>query len=303
MVGISVEQWRYSIGLFNIKSVRKRFRKVVENLNPIQQSFNLICHFLGSMPVKILFGLCKVFVYCSMIISFLPLLLFLYPFFHLFSYQCPFVNYFVYFFFKITLLRWCISTPFRSIYSFFKSQSSEKVKNIMFFIFAIQILLIISGSVEINPGPHIPNVLSFAVWNLDSPPASDSPYWILSSHLWYINYLWRVWKLYLDSRLNFSKHIKEQVLKAMKGVSLLKFLSKYVNWNVLYTFYKMYVRLHLDYGDVILHNQRMDLMNLIERAQHKASLIVSGCWQGASRGAWLGIFVRQEMGLPFDNIL
>ena len=29
--------------------------------------------------------------------------------------------------------------------------------------------------------------------------------------------------VYLDSRLNFSKHIKEQVLKAMKGVSLLNF--------------------------------------------------------------------------------
>ena len=43
--------------------------------------------------------------------------------------------------------------------------------------------------------------------------------------------------VYLDSRLNSSKHIKEQVLKAMKGVSLLKFLSKYVNRNVLDTSY------------------------------------------------------------------
>ena len=29
--------------------------------------------------------------------------------------------------------------------------------------------------------------------------------------------------VFLDSRLNFSKHIKEKVAKAMKGVSLLKF--------------------------------------------------------------------------------
>ena len=89
--------------------------------------------------------------------------------------------------------------------------------------------------------------------------------------------------VYLDSRLNFSKHIKEQVLKATKGVSLLKSLSKYVNRNVLGTSYKLYVRPHLDYGDVIFHNQRMDLMDLIERVQYKAALIVSGCWQGTNR--------------------
>ena len=69
----------------------------------------------------------------------------------------------------------------------------------------------------------------------------------------------------------------------MKGVSLLKFSSKYVNRNAFDTSYKMYVRLHLDYGDVIFHNQRMDLMDLIERVQYKAALIVSGCWQGTSR--------------------
>ena len=90
-------------------------------------------------------------------------------------------------------------------------------------------------------------------------------------------------RVYLDSRLNFSKHIKEQVLKAMKGVSSLKCLSKYVNQNVLDISYKMYVRPHLDYGDVIFHNQRKDLMYLIERVQYKAALIVSGCWQGTSR--------------------
>ena len=60
--------------------------------------------------------------------------------------------------------------------------------------------------------------------------------------------------VFLDSRLNFSKHIKEQVMKAMKAmklVSLLKFLSTYVNRNVLCLSYKMYVRPHLDYGDSI----------------------------------------------------
>ena len=89
--------------------------------------------------------------------------------------------------------------------------------------------------------------------------------------------------VYLDSRLNFSKHIKEKVAIAMKGISFLKMLSKYVNRNVLSLSYKMYIRPHLDYGDVIYHNQRADLMDLVERVQYKAALIVSGCWQGTSR--------------------
>ena len=63
----------------------------------------------------------------------------------------------------------------------------------------------------------------------------------------------------------------------------LKFLSIYVDRNVFGLSYKMYVRPHLDYGDVIVHNQRMDLMDLVERVQYKAALIVSGCWQGTSR--------------------
>ena len=71
--------------------------------------------------------------------------------------------------------------------------------------------------------------------------------------------------IYLDDRLNFSKHIKEKVCKSMKGMTLLRFLPKYVDRNVLDLSYKMYVRPHLDYGDVILHNQRADLMKLIER--------------------------------------
>ena len=89
--------------------------------------------------------------------------------------------------------------------------------------------------------------------------------------------------VFLDSGLNFSKHIREAVMKATKGISLLKYLSKYVSRKVLDLSYKLYVRPHLDYGDVIYHNQRADMMILIEQVQYKAALIVSGCWQGTSR--------------------
>ena len=89
--------------------------------------------------------------------------------------------------------------------------------------------------------------------------------------------------VYLGSQLNLSKHIRESILKATKGISLLKYLSKYVSRRVIDLSYKLYVRPHLDYGDVIYHNQRDDLMKLIEQVQYKAALIVSGCWQGTSR--------------------
>ena len=47
---------------------------------------------------------------------------------------------------------------------------------------------------------------------------------------------------------------------ALKGISLLKYLSKYVDRNVLNLYYKLYARPHLDYGDVMYHNQRADLI-------------------------------------------
>ena len=67
-------------------------------------------------------------------------------------------------------------------------------------------------------------------------------------------------------------HVKEAVLNALKGVSLLNYLSKYVDINVLNLSYKLDVRPHLDYGDIIYHNQRVDLMRLIEQVQYKACL-------------------------------
>ena len=74
--------------------------------------------------------------------------------------------------------------------------------------------------------------------------------------------------MFLDSRLNFSKHIKEKILKALKGLSLLRMLSQYVDRNVLNLSYKMYIRPHLEYM-IIFHNQRADLIEIIESVQYK----------------------------------
>ena len=45
------------------------------------------------------------------------------------------------------------------------------------------------------------------------------------------------------------------------------FLSKWVTSNILDQTYKMYVRPHLDYGDIIYHDQLSDMMDALERIQ------------------------------------
>ena len=83
--------------------------------------------------------------------------------------------------------------------------------------------------------------------------------------------------IFLDSHLNFRKHVEEKAKIANKGLGLLRFLSRFVDRRVLDQAYKMYVRSHLDYGDIIYHDQVKDSMDILEAIQYKAGLIVSGC--------------------------
>ena len=77
----------------------------------------------------------------------------------------------------------------------------------------------------------------------------------------------------LDSKLSFSAHIKSPISKTRKGIGLLKYLSKYLPRHTLNELYKLYVRPHLDYGDVIYHipakicefSQNTFLPNLMEK--------------------------------------
>ena len=68
----------------------------------------------------------------------------------------------------------CLHTIPRSIkYSLIRT--FKKYNNLIFFYTVLHILLLISGTVEVNPGPDKSKKtnLSFAVWNLDSIPARD----------------------------------------------------------------------------------------------------------------------------------
>ena len=98
----------------------------------------------------------------------------------------------------------------------------------------------------------------------------------------------------LDSKLSFSAHIKSAISKTRMGIGLLKYLSKYLPRHTLNELHKLYVRPHLDYGDVIYHlpakicefSQNTLLSNLMEKiesVQYSAALTITGAWRGTSR--------------------
>ena len=58
--------------------------------------------------------------------------------------------------------------------------------------------------------------------------------------------------LTLDSKISFSKHVNDKINKSRK-LLVLKFLSSYSPLCTLNQIYKMYIRPHFDYCDIIYH--------------------------------------------------
>ena len=99
--------------------------------------------------------------------------------------------------------------------------------------------------------------------------------------------------LTLDSKLTFVNHISVKVSKALKGVGAIKYLSSYVPVKTLDQIYKMSVRLHLDFCEVLYHTLKIcnmfdssfwlsNWMDLIERVQYQTALAVTGTRKGTS---------------------
>ena len=55
----------------------------------------------------------------------------------------------------------------------------------------------------------------------------------------------------LDSKRNFNAHVDQNNKKCNRIIGLISRLSINLPWNALITIYKSFVRLHLDYGDVL----------------------------------------------------
>ena len=93
--------------------------------------------------------------------------------------------------------------------------------------------------------------------------------------------------LILDSKLNFQSHIREAIMKARRGIGIIRYLSRTVSRDVLDQVYKLHVRPHLDYGDIIYHrfdpNMSLDLTRKLEQTQYSAALAVTGAWRGTNR--------------------
>ena len=98
----------------------------------------------------------------------------------------------------------------------------------------------------------------------------------------------------LDSKLSFSAHLKSAISKTRKGIGLLNHLSKNLPRHTLNVPYKLYVRPHLDYGDVIYHIPAKvckfsgsiilpSLMEDLESVQYSAARAITGTWRGTSR--------------------
>ena len=91
----------------------------------------------------------------------------------------------------------------------------------------------------------------------------------------------------LDSKLDFQSHIKAAIQKARRGIGMIRYLSKYVSRDILDQIYKLYVRPHLDYGDIIYHKydpqMRLNFTQRLEQTQYSAALAVAGAWRGTSR--------------------
>ena len=59
--------------------------------------------------------------------------------------------------------------------------------------------------------------------------------------------------LIMDAKLTFASHINDQLSKARKGLGILKSLNRYLSVKILDQIYKMYIRPHLDFCDIIYH--------------------------------------------------
>ena len=92
----------------------------------------------------------------------------------------------------------------------------------------------------------------------------------------------------LDSKLSFASHIKAVISKSRQGIGMLRFLSKYLPRHTLNEMYKLYVRPHLDYGDVIYHiphnicefSHSVILTNQMEKLEYVRCFGSNWCLEG-----------------------
>ena len=89
--------------------------------------------------------------------------------------------------------------------------------------------------------------------------------------------------IHLDEKLDFNAHIKEKINKANKGIGLFRKLQNKLPINALLTIHKYFLRLRLDYGDIVYdqsivynHPTNDSLGKKLESALYNAALVATG---------------------------
>ena len=93
-----------------------------------------------------------------------------------------------------------------------------------------------------------------------------------------------------DSRLSFLRHYGNNHEGTHRGRNYSIYV-KYVSRDVLDQMYKLYVRPHLDYGDLIYHKDdpeaSLSSTKRLESVQYTVALAVTGAWKGTNKSKLL----------------
>ena len=90
--------------------------------------------------------------------------------------------------------------------------------------------------------------------------------------------------VHLDEKLNFNEHMKEKIVKACQGISVIKELQNKLFTNALLTIYKSFKRPHLDCVDVVYDEPNNESFNgKLEKIQCNAASAITGAIKCTSR--------------------
>ena len=86
--------------------------------------------------------------------------------------------------------------------------------------------------------------------------------------------------MHLDEKLNFN-HINKKIAKANKGIGVIRKLAHVLRRQSLIVIYKVFIKPHLDYGDIIYDQSNNEsFCKVIERVQYNADLAITGAIKG-----------------------
>ena len=97
--------------------------------------------------------------------------------------------------------------------------------------------------------------------------------------------------MFLDSKLNFSQHLKTIFQKTDKTIGPLCKLQTLLPRAILITIYKLFIRPHLNFGDISSNVQYVVSTKMVS-IQYNAALAITVALRGSSREK-----LYQELGL------